>query len=346
MNKILQLFDEGFVKDYFNKELPAVCSNFKEVVAVNIKPYKKMVWKITYHVVLGFNIEYIKNNGEIDHIFLVCSAHSSEPRENVFKALSFLWKNGIGEDWIDIPCPLFYSSEFRGVFYIGLKGDNILKQVRDGGETALEKITLTARLFAKLHSLPTKGVEDFNPQSSRIETVIPGVKNVLREMSIRYKGEYDKELTNIYNYFLEKEEIVLSKKENICFIHGDAHLENIIDTGPGRLGIIDFADFCFGDFARDLGTFMQQLEHRLVRVNSSQDKKIDRELKKQFLSEYLSTRRIELDDDLKERIKLYYDWTMLRTAVYFFLKAEREVERALVLLERINLSIKSKDFII
>jgi len=346
MNKILHLFNEDFVKDYFSQKLITFYPNLKRVSSVKIRPYKKMIWETTYHVVIGFNLEIEKKNSEKEELFLVCSAHSNEPRENVFKVLSFLHDRKMSDEVFDIPEPIFYSSEFRGVFYSGLKGDNILRQVRENSEGSLEKIVLTARMFAKLHSLSIEGVENFNPQNSEIETVVPGVQTILREMRRKYEGKYDTRMASLYEYFVSAEKR-LKKEENICAIHGDAHLENIIDTGPGRLGVIDFADFCFGDFARDLGTFLQQLEHRLVKVkegNACYDQ--DKILKNKFLTEYLAARNMKLDDNLKERIKLYYDWTMLRTATYFFLKEKRELERALILLDRISLSIKTKDFVI
>jgi len=346
MNKILQLFDENFVKDYLAQKLRTIYPDLLCVNSVIIKPYKKMIWETTYHVVIGFSLELEKMNSEKEDLFLVCSAHSSEPRENVFKVLTFLQDRGMADELFDIPCPLFYSNSFRGVFYSGLRGENILKQVRENTELSWEKISLASRMFAKLHSLSIAGVQNFNPQNSEIETVVPGVPTILSEMSRKYNGKYDKQMADFYEYFITSEKR-LKKEENICPIHGDAHLENIIDTGPGRLGVIDFADFCFSDFARDLGTFLQQLEHRLIKIkeiNGNVD--IDKVLKNKFLSEYLAVRNIKLDDNLKERIKLYYDWTMLRTATYFFLKEKSEVERAIGLLDRISANIKSNDFVI
>lgn len=348
MNKILQLFDEDFVMDYFRREVLPLYPDFSQVISVKIKPYKKMVWKTTYHVVVGFNVEVFsdkKNKNE--NIFLVCSAHSEEPRENVFKVLTFLWRKGLAADWIDIPFPLFYSQEFKGVFYSGLRGENILKQVREGGPTALEKMILAGKLFANLHSLTVNDSLEFNLQNAKIETVVPGVEAIFKGMTNRYGDVYDKEIRYFYNYFIKEEEKYLQQEKNLCLIHGDAHLENIIDTGPGRLGVIDFADFCIGDFARDLGTFLQQLEHRLLKKeDGSRDLEQEKLLKEAFLHSYIIERGLVLDDNLKARIKLYYDWTMLRTATYFFLKSESEVERAVNLFKKVDRSLKSEEFII
>ena len=347
MNKILSLFDEAFVVDYLSQKLLPLYPDLKEIVSVKIKPYKKMIWTETYHVVISFNIQVLNNNNEVENLFLVCSAHSSEPREIVFKVLTFLWQQGLGADWIDIPQPLFFSEEFRGVFYSGLKGENILKKVKLGEEEAFEKIKLAGRLFAQLHSLPITNIPEFNKQGAKIETVVPGVPAILQAISSRYKGAYDEKLKFLYNYFTTKEEEFCGDAKNKALIHGDAHLENLIDTGPGRLGLIDFADFCISDFARDLGTFLQQLEHRLVKAaDGLRDTSKEKEMKNIFLSEYLKCRNILLDDNLRKRIKLYHDWTMLRTATYFLLKQDPEIHRGESMLEKVFVNVGSDEFIL
>lgn len=347
MNKILSLFDEVFVVDYFSQKLLPLYPDLKEIVSVKIKPYKKMIWTKTYHVVISFDVQALTKNNEIENLFLVCSAHSNEPRENVFKVLTFLCQQGLGADWIDIPQPLFFSEEFRGVFYSGLKGENILKKVKLGDKEAFEKIKLAGKLFAQLHSLPVSNISEFNPLSAKIETVVPGVPAILQEISSRYKETYDEKLKFLYDYFVSKEEGCCRDEKNLSLIHGDAHLENLIDTGPGRLGLIDFADFCISDFARDLGTFLQQLEHRLIRVGDGlRDTGKEKEMKHIFLAEYLKCRGIPLDDNLKKRIKLYHDWTMLRTATYFLLKQDPEITRGEGLLEKVFVSVSSNDFIL
>ncbi len=347
MSNILKIFDQDFVLKYFNDEILAFYPDYLNVDSVIIKPYKKMIWDDTYHVVVSFDITLSGRSGEEKKVFLVCSAHSEEPRENVFEVLTHLWKTGFANGWIDVPYPLFYSPFFKGVFYSGLIGENILKKVRNDLGMAAEKIALSGRMFAELHSMSIDNVPEFNPHSARIKTVIPGVENVLAEMSHRYDKKYDKDLKDLYERILEKEEKIFKERANLCLIHGDAHLENLIDTGPARIGIIDFADFCIGDFARDLGTFMQQLEYRATSIKEEKkDMEKENYLKRIFLEEYISAKGIDLTDDLKERIKLYYDWTMVRTATYFFLKADSEPERAEDLLKRTIQSMNSDSFII
>lgn len=332
--------------EYFSDRLSSTYPNLHKITSIAIKPYKKMIWDGSHHVVVSFKLKFVNHDKSEDEALIFCSAHSHEARKRVFEVLQFLWQQGLADDWLDIPQPIFYSQRFKGVFYQGLTGDNILKKVRDGGEEAEEKIALAGKLFARLHSLSLNEGLSVGVSHSVIETVIPGVPNILSEMSLKYEGMYDKEIKRLYKEFVSKEKRLYNKK-NLCLIHGDAHLENIIDTGTGKIGMIDFADFCVGDFARDLGTFLQQLEYRSVSVKTGL-RNFEREIKYKtiFLESYLEERKIKLKRKLKKRIKLYYDWTMLRTATYFFLKAESEPERAVYLLNKVRLSVKSKDFII
>jgi hypothetical protein len=113
-------------------------------------------------------------------------------------------------------------------------------------------------------------------------------------------------------------------------------LENLIDIGPGRLGIIDFSDFCRSDFARDIGTFIQQVEYNVVSRTLEKDGNLAKELKEMFLNRYLDKRNLELSEELQERINLYYYWTGIRTTVYLFLKFNKEPSRAINLFEEIK----------
>lgn len=339
MNKSLNLLDESFVKELFKTEILPLYPNCQDIIKVRIKPYKKMIWTTTYHIVVAYEVFFLKDDGKESKKYIVCSAHSDEARENVFKAMNFLWKSGFRGDGIEMPRPLFFSSEFNAVFYRGLRGDNILRQIKDKNFVkAKAKIVLSAKLLARMHSIPTDDWVKLNPDSVRIKTVVPGVETVKREMSERYQGIYDEGINRLYDYFMIKEEEIFIHKENLCLIHGDAHLENMIDTGPGKIGIIDLADICRADFARDLGTFMQQLEYKVL--TKTGDREMAEHLKKIFLDSYISFRNIKVDDDLKTRIQLYYDWTMLRTATYLLLKHESEPLRGSELLKKVIQDVK------
>lgn len=341
MNKILQLFDEKYVLAMFRRKLLPLYPTFSKIEKIKIIPYKKLIWTTTYHVVVGYDVYFLSPENEITKILVVCSAHSDEPRENLFAAMRYLWEHNLNTKDIDIPHPLFYSEYFRGAFYRGINGENLLYYIKNKEYEEVKKLLPhVARLFAKLHKLPAGEDTNFNPVNSRIKTVVPGVKNILREMSVRYHGKFDSGLKQMYDYFISQEDKIFAHKSNLRLIHGDAHTENVIKTGEECIGLIDFTDFCLSDFARDLGTFIQQLEFKVVVKNG--DKQIASELKDIFLSAYLEAAGLKMNADLEERIQLYYNWTAIRSSAFLFLKHESDSARAEILFNQVkeNLNIK------
>lgn len=346
MNKIWPLFDEEFALRYLKKKLLPLFPSFSDVRKVKIEPYKKMVWETTYHVVVGFKVYFLTPAGTEVKIPIVCSAHSDEPRENVYVTLKYLWKAKLNSEVnkIDLPRPLFYSKNFNGTFYLALEGENLFYYIKQKEAETVKKIAVaSAKLFAKLHTLPVNAETNFNPVSARIKTVIPGVETIFREMENRYGNKYTPAIKKIYEYFISQEEKFFAGgvSKNLKLIHGDAHPENIIKTGEDRIGIIDFTDLCLSDFARDLGTFIQQVEYKIVKKTGDRD--LAEQVKKLFLDSYLDETGIALDDNLRERIDLYYNWTAMRTVIYWFLKFDYNEMEAAKMLEIVknNLHIEA-----
>lgn len=338
MNKILQLFDEEFVVDYFKRELLPLYPAFKDIKRVNINPYKKMVWETTYHVVIGFDVYFLNALGHEKKIPVVCSAHSDEPRENVYVALKYLWAKKFSSHGVDLPRPLFYSEYFNGTFYRAINGENLLYYIKEKDTKNIEKIVIkSAELFAKLHALPAGVEANFNPMNSRVRTVIPGTAMIFKEMTARYGDKYCPDLQKLYDYFITQEEKFFHSGEALKLIHGDAHPENIIKTSEERIGIIDFTDLCLSDPARDLGAFLQQIDYKIV-MKMGDHEFADR-MKEVFLNNYLISSGLELDRNLQERIDLYYNWTAIRTSTYWFLKFGHNEERAEALLNKVKKSL-------
>ncbi len=335
MNKILFLFDDAFVLDYLRRQLLPLYPSFKEIKRVEIKPYKKMVWETTYHVVIGFDVYFASADGGETKIPIVCSAHSDEPRENVYAALKYLWGKNFSSHGVDLPRPLFYSERFNGTFYRALKGENLLYYIKEKNLGEVEAIVkAAAELFAKLHALPAGTEANFNPINSRIRTVVPGVAMIWQEMSARYGDKYTPDLKKIYAHFITEEEKFFNSGTPLKLIHGDAHPENIIRTAATRIGLIDFTDLCLGDSARDLGAFLQQLEYKIV--NKIGDKELVAKMKQIFLDSYLAAAGLEIDTALQARIDLYYNWTAIRTSTYWFLKFGHNEKRAEDLLNMVK----------
>ena len=338
MNKILKLLDEKFVLELLRKEVLPQYPFFVSLDRVKVKPYKKLIWETTYHVVIAWDAYFTNKDKQTVKLPIVCSAHSNEARDNIYEALKFLWKNNFPDSDFKLPRPLFYSPEFNGTFYRGLGGENLLYYIKKCDRVEIRKIIKeSAALFYKLHNLKIDSEANFNPLNARIKTVIPGVENVLHEVDIRYHKKYTKDLRQVYDYLIEQEETFFASGEPLSLVHGDAHPENIIKTNENKIGLIDFTDLCLSDFARDLGSFTQQLEYKII-VKAG-DFEYAQEMKKLFLDTYFKVSGHKISPDLERRIKLYYNFTAIRTAAFFFLKDGHDEERGRSLLAKVKVDL-------
>jgi len=332
MNKILQLLDEKFVLDYFRKKLLPLYPDFEDVLKLKIKRHKDNIWKETYHVVLEFRTQFLGRDKIKRTLPIFCSAHSDEPRKNVFDSLHFLWKNGFDKGYLSIPHPLFYSKHFQGTFYRGVVGENLFHYIREKNYEEIENVILkSAKWFQKLHSTQTE--KNFNPINSRIETVYPGIEHIISRVGRDYpdrKAIFQK----IYHKINTQEKEFFSSRKKLWLVHGDAHPENIIRMSKKKIGVIDFTDLCLSDFARDLGSFSQQLDFMIMRKIG--DKIIAEKYKKMFIEEYFKLSKEELNNDVKMRMKNYYNWTAMRTATFFLIKSGPEPERGYPLIELVR----------
>ncbi len=325
MNKILHLFDEQYVNDLFNKEILPLYPDFVKIKKIKIKTPKKYIWETTYHVVIEFETTFITKDKKEKKLPIYCTAHSEEPRKNVFKALKYLWDNSFSKGYLSIPRPLFYSNYFKGTFYRGVKGGNLYQYIREKKYKEIESIVIKAAgWFAKLHSLPTENAINFNKENSRIETVIPGIAHILNDIRREYPKYLDA-YTNIYSIINNKEKEFLASTDRRWFVHGDAHPENIIKMSPKKIGVIDFTDLCLSDFTRDIGAFLQQLEFMCNR--KIKNKRYIKKINKIFLKNYFNNAKIKLDSSIQGRIENYYYWTAMRTATYFLIKDNPKPER-------------------
>lgn len=337
MNKILSLFNEQTVRRLLEKEVLPLYPEFKKIVSLEIEPYKKLIWTTTYHVVIAYRVVLAKEDGEEHKIEIVCSAHSHEPRENVFKVLKFLWNSGLSSDDISLPHPLFYSSKFNGTFYRAIEGKNLLNFVKNNDRDKVESMVMQAAgLFSRLHALklPVDSSDIFIETNVSLRTVVPGREMIVWEIGQRFKEKYVHDIASFYDRFIKQEEEFFASSNKRWLIHGDAHPENIIAVGADKIGLIDFTDFCPADFARDLGAFMQQIEYKIKR--NLQDDNFAKKMKQLFLNSYLQSAKISLDQSLQERLDLYYNWTAIRTATFWLLKHECEPEKAGVVINNVK----------
>jgi len=340
MNKINNLLDEKFVLDLFKKEILPKYSEFSDIKEIKIHLIKNNIWVSTYHVVIEYQITFINSEKKSETLLIYATAHSDEPRLNSFEALTFLWQNGFNQENLTIPKPLFYSPEFNAFFYQGLHGENLYQYIRRKDIQTVELIVVQAAAwFAKLHHLSAIAAKakNFNPLNSRIETIIPGMAHALTKVQ-NQEPRYYEVCRQAYEAINQEEKDFLSSTEERWLIHGDAHPENIIIINKDKIGVIDFTDICLADYARDLGTFLQQLEFMMLR--KIEDQKEVKKIKQLFLNSYLKNARLILNDKLQKRINNYYNWTALRTAIFFLLKDKAEPERAHGLLIKISQDLK------
>jgi hypothetical protein len=333
MNKILYLFDEQFVKDYLSKKLLPLYPDFVGVKSVKIVPHKKLIWDITYHVVIEFNTVFVTKSKKTKRLSIFCSAHDHEPRLDFYKALKFLWQNGFGEGDLSIPHPLFFSKHFNALFYRGVNGKNLYYYIKKNDRAEVGTIVPKAAYwFAKLHQLKTYEHLNFNEANSRIETVMPGIKHLKERIPQDYP-QYAPIFLTIYNAINKKEKDFLASTDKRWLIHGDAHPENIICMGKTKIGMIDFSDFCSADFARDLGAFLQQIGYMINRKIGNID--YAKSMQQLFIKSYCQNAKIKIDAELQSRIDNYYNWTAMRTATYFLIKDQPDPERALPLIKEV-----------
>jgi len=62
--------------------------------------------------------------------------------------------------------------------------------------------------------------------------------------------------------------------------------ENIIKMSKKKIAVIDFTDICLADFARDIGSFMQQLEFMILRKVEKEGYAV--KIKEMFKKEYFN----------------------------------------------------------
>ncbi|MCD4694292.1 aminoglycoside phosphotransferase family protein, partial [bacterium] len=301
---------------------------------IKIKSPNKCIWENTYHVVIEFRTTFIDKKNKKRIIPIYCSAHSDEPRRNVYKSLKYLWDNGFALGDVTIPKPLFYSDYFKGTFYKGVEGLNLYYYIRHKKFDKIEEIIPhVARWFAKLHQTKICGDCNFNKENSRIKTVIPGRDEIIRKVGNWYP-EYKEFYEEAYSFFIKNEENFLNSNKEKCLVHGDAHPENIIRINKNKIAVIDFTDLCLADFARDLGCFLQQLNYMTSR--KIRDDEYSEKMRSLFLDNYLKYSKKELNENLKSRIDNYYYWTAIRTATFFLIKDDAEPERAISLIKEVK----------
>ncbi|MBI4122553.1 MAG: aminoglycoside phosphotransferase family protein [Parcubacteria group bacterium] len=323
---IEQLFDPAFVASYLALHAPLFAGEYT-FSGLTATPIKRNIDVDFYHVVIRYDAPAFGDKP------IFCSAHSNESRENAYRALRFITEHGFKTGALFVPEPLFFDRSLAAFLYRGIAGRTLLHYIRKGGDTIAEYIRGAAEWLAELHAIPTDAVENFNPESSRIKTVIPGPEYFLAKIS-RLFPEFRPDVEHHFAELAEREERALATLDRLCLIHGDFHPENVIVAErDGGVSGIDFTDICLADWARDVGNFLTQLTFMAAGWRTKDEV---RSLQKTFLAHYAAARNVALDGAAWERIKLYQAWTSLRTVIYFLTKEPAEPREAKAAMEMVQ----------
>ncbi|MEI8360586.1 MAG: aminoglycoside phosphotransferase family protein [bacterium] len=338
-NKITDLLDCDNLSDYFLNNLSECYDNLVAVNVDSIKPIKKQVWLTTYHVVVRYNLSLIFAGGQTKQKIIYTTAHDHEARKQVLDTLRYLVDCGFGEGKYLVPYPLFFDEQYNATFYEGVVGENLYHYIKTNDRAMINVLVdQTARWFAHLHNIHNGVAAFYENQNRFIETVSPGYNSVLSLIEHRFP-QYANKYKKIYAYFINSENKYFKTHHKLSVIHGDAHPENVIHVLPNKVAIIDFVDMSIGDRARDIGSFLQQLDYMTTRKIG--DEAYVAEVKMLFLTSYLKYAKIKQTNSLMRRIDMYYNFTAIRTASFFLLRHDSEPERAAPLIEQVckNLDI-------
>ena len=331
MIPIEQLFKKESTLNYIKEHAPGFVEQ-NAIEKLTITPIKKHIVRASnfYHVVIRYDDPQLTRP-------IFCTAHSNENRKTAFNALGFINKHGFKKSKTVLPKSIFYDKKLNAFFYQGIEGENLLHYIKKPDSELEKYIRGAARWIAQLHEIPTDKAKNFNPENSRIKTVVPGPDYFLDKIKREFPLFFES-IKKYFNRLVKKEEENISKLHSLALIHGDFHPENvIINKDTKEISVIDFTDICLADYARDIGAFIQQLRF-MARGKRSTDE--IKSLQKKFLQAYLSERKIKLTDNLEKRITLYRAWTALRSSIYFLTKEPSEEPQARVELGQLEEHIK------
>lgn len=341
VRKGLSLLDQNSLITLFQKKISKKIIGHKKINYIAIRVFKQKIGKTSFfHIVARYTL-YFKNK-KAKPLSVFCNANSKESRKGAFLALQHLWKNNLASNKLGLPQPLFYNQRLKAMFYLEATGENFYQYMVNPKTpfSQLKKIAgLTGIWLARLHSLPTKGVKNFNPIQSKIATVIPGPAHFLKLINKKhYKyPSYYRQTKELFEKITELEKKLISKTDKYI-IHGDFHPENVVyDHRKDVLSVIDFTDCCLSHYMRDLGNFYQQLGYM---VKNTLPKTKIKQLQKIFINAYLKEGKIKFNAEDKKKFELYKAWTALRSAIFFLTITTFDRPRADALFEETKSYLK------
>ena len=320
---IEKLFDAKYAENFLKEKLPDLFAE-NNIANLKVTPIKNKIGKLSYHVVIRYDSK------SLDGQAIFCSSHSEEKRSSSYEALNFIKK---ANPALKTPIPLFYDETLNAFFYLGPDGNNLLYYIRESSDLS-DYLKQVAQWLAKFHEISVTKEQNFNPINSLIKTTLPGPDHFLKKIEIKFPN-FLEQVKEYFEKLVAQEEYNLEKMEKRFLVHGDLHPENIIIDKNNQVNVIDFTDVSIGDWAKDMGAFIFQLDYMSGGVmDGGQVEKY----KKIFLNEYFSKSGRFDNEENQKRISLYKNWAALRTVIYFLTKMPPEKENANMVIKTINLN--------
>ena len=332
-NRADRLFDEKFMTAFFRKRLLRLYPDFKSIKKISIRPVKKHIWSTAYHVVIEYRVTLAGPSKKREVLPIYCTAHSEEPRKKVYDVMKALWNNYFSSGYRTCTHPLFYSKYYNAVFYRGVEGHTLFHYIKHRDyPQIIDTVSKTGGWLAKLHKLPASAFGEKLIKKSLIKDVVPGKKKILRIIA-NNRPQYCPIITDLYQRLEKKEAQIIRGLDRLYVVHGDAQPENVIRMGRKKIAMIDFTDLALNDFAKDLGSFLHQLDYMLGRKTGDWD--FTRDVKSAFLQSYYGNSNIKRTQDCDQRTDFYYTFYAFRNAIYFLSKHEPDLNRTNELLRMV-----------
>jgi hypothetical protein len=319
--RIAKLMDNDFMVYIFNKNLPKHYPDFKEVISLELQPFKKHLGITSAVFVVEYKIKYKSKDNHDKKLDIFASAHSDGSREGAYKKTKELYKKGFDKGKYRVTRPLFFLADQKAFIYVASPGQSFFNFLSQDPQANLEaSLKLAAGWVKKLHNLEFDQ-KKFEWGHFSIDNMVPSPKIFLVDFMTRDKDQGRLVADLVKDMKARQKKLDAKIKKTI--VYGDYHPENIIihDLEADYLEMIDFTDISTGDPMMDLGNFLQQLD--FMGHNFISRKKIN-DYKEYFVSAYFEKDLDQVAPDFFSRINLYQSWAALRTAVFLFYKKDVE----------------------
>ncbi|MFA5127050.1 MAG: aminoglycoside phosphotransferase family protein [Patescibacteria group bacterium] len=338
-----KLLEEDYVRRLLMQYLPKYYPEFKEILNIELRPYKKHLGRTSAVYVVGYLCTYQKQTGSQAYLNIFVSAHTDGSRQAAYLNNQFLYQHGFASGHYLVPKPLFYLPDMQAFFYEGVRGRILKKLISDEPQRDLHPVlTMAANWLTRLHNLEASAI-NLKVKDFFIKDMTPKTGDFLADFS-QYKPSEGEIIKTALRDILGIE-ASLAATFNKTLVHGDFHPENIIVSGlePNHLKVIDFTDLSWGDPCLDIGIFLQQFDFML---NNLLPRNKINDYKKFFVEAYFSENFEDIDQVFINRINLYQAWTALRTSVFLFYARSARLNELLIEIEQYLQAIRTNKLII